>query len=83
MDATERLDETSHAVFESHMGGCPACKSYMDDYKKTVELGRYACAEPEGPVPEDAPPELIRAILEARRVGATPARVGSSQLPPA
>ena len=39
------------------------------EHVKTVELGRAACAEPEGPVPEDAPDELVRAILEARRAG--------------
>lgn len=63
------LDETARSVFDSHLGGCRACRSYMDDYVKTVELGRAACAEPEGPVPADAPEELVQAILQARRAG--------------
>jgi anti-sigma factor RsiW len=63
------LDETVRAVFDAHLGGCGACRGYMDDYVKTIELGRTACRDAEGPVPEDAPPELVRAILEARRAG--------------
>ena len=62
------LDETARAVFDSHLGGCRACRSYMDDYVKTVEIGR-ACCEPDAPVPDDAPAELVRAILEARGAG--------------
>jgi len=61
------LDETVRAVFDSHLGGCRACRAYMDDYQQTIELGRSACRDGDGPPPGDAPPELIRAILEARR----------------
>jgi anti-sigma factor RsiW len=63
------LDETVRAVFDAHLGGCRACRAYMDDYVKTIELERSACADAEGPVPEDVPAELVRAILEARRAG--------------
>lgn len=65
------LDETVRAVFDSHLGGCRACRGYMDAYVKTVEIGRAACCEPDGPVPDDAPAELIRAILEARGASKT------------
>ena len=34
--------------------------------RETVRLGRL-CADPEGPVPEDAPEELVSAVLAARR----------------
>ena len=61
------LDETARAVFESHLGGCRVCHSYLDDYKKTIELGRACCGAPAGPVPDDAPAELVAAILQARR----------------
>ena len=64
----DELDETTSAVFQAHLGGCRACRTYMDDYRKTVELGRVACTEPDGPVPEDAPEDLVQAILQARRV---------------
>ena len=61
------LDETVRAVFESHLGGCSLCHTYMDDYVMTIEIGRAVCTSPDGPVPSDAPPELVQAILQARR----------------
>lgn len=61
------LDAEARRVFESHVSGCPACLSYMEDYQKAVELGKCACKDDAGPVPEDAPRELVAAILAARR----------------
>ncbi|RIK63007.1 MAG: hypothetical protein DCC65_16550 [Planctomycetota bacterium] len=53
--------------FERHMGLCPSCVSYLRSYEETIRLGRKALCDPEGPVPQDAPEELIRAILAARK----------------
>jgi hypothetical protein len=39
----------------------------MKAYEKTVELGRCACKDEAGPVPADAPDDLVAAILEARK----------------
>ena len=64
----DELDESVRSVFEAHLGGCSKCMSYMESYQKTVELGRCACETDEGPVPLDAPEELVDAILAARRV---------------
>jgi anti-sigma factor RsiW len=61
------LDAEAHRVFESHLDGCPPCLAYLEDYKKTVELGKCACKDGTGPVPEDAPDDLVAAILEARK----------------
>jgi anti-sigma factor RsiW len=61
------LPDSQRSVFEEHMGDCPSCVTYLDTYRETVRLGRGICAEPEGPVPEDAPEDLVRAILAARR----------------
>ncbi len=55
------------SVFEEHIGACPPCLTYMDTYKETVALGKSLCDDPEGPVPEDAPEELVAAVLAARR----------------
>jgi anti-sigma factor RsiW len=63
----EELDAEARRVFESHLNGCPGCLGYMEDYKKTVKLGRCACKDEAGPVPKDAPRELVNAILEARK----------------
>lgn len=61
------LPARQHQVFEEHTGLCPPCKNYLDTYKETVQLGKSLCRDPEGPVPEDVPEELVRAILSARR----------------
>ena len=67
------LDATLPAVqlrtFREHMDECPGCESYLDTYRETVRLGKAACRDPEGPVPEDAPERLVRAILAARAAG--------------
>ncbi len=58
--------ERAHQLFESHLSMCPPCLAYLDSYKETIALGRSACADQDGPVPEDVPPELLRAVLAAR-----------------
>jgi len=52
--------------FEAHLARCPACASYLESYRETIRLGREAC-DPDGPVPEEVPEELVEAILAVRR----------------
>ena len=62
-------DEASaeqRATFEEHIRACPPCLTYLDQYKETVALGRAGCREPDGPVPEDVPEQLVQAVLAAR-----------------
>jgi anti-sigma factor RsiW len=67
MDYLEgELPEDSRSTFEEHIGFCPPCKAYLDTYKATVMIGQGVCADPEGPVPEDVPEQLVQAILLAR-----------------
>jgi anti-sigma factor RsiW len=61
------LEREAREVFEMHLGKCPSCMCYMDDYKKTIEVGKCVCEGENEPPPADAPPELVRAILEARK----------------
>lgn len=61
------LPEDQRRSFESHVADCPRCLEYLESYRKTVELGRACCADPEGPVPEEAPEALVQAVLRARR----------------
>ncbi len=61
------LAREQRSEFESHVGICPDCLHYLETYRETVRLGRSICAEPEGPVPEDVPEDLVRAVLAARR----------------
>ena len=60
------LDADPRRVFEEHMRLCPPCGVYLDTYRDTIRLGKLACKDDDGAVPEDVPEELVRAILAAR-----------------
>jgi anti-sigma factor RsiW len=71
MDYVEQdLAAGQRRIFEGHIEDCPSCGTYLETYRETVRLGRELCRHPEGPVPEDVPEELVRAILAARGRGA-------------
>jgi anti-sigma factor RsiW len=53
------------AEFERHLAVCAACRAYIRQYQAAVRLGKRAFDDPESA--EDAPEELIRAVLTARR----------------
>ena len=55
-------------AFEEHLRVCPPCVDYMKMYRATIELGKAACSGTAG-APPPMPPELKRAILEARQKG--------------
>ena len=54
--------------FQVHLDACTSCVNYLDGYRTTIELGKEAvdCDPGEAP-PDDVPPDLIEAILKARR----------------
>lgn len=63
------LDPRARAAFEEHIQACPPCRDYLDSYRRTVELAGTAWSPcgPDDAIPEDAPEELVHAVLEARR----------------
>ncbi len=52
--------------FERHLAVCPSCRAYLATYKTTLRLGKTAYDED---VIEDAPEDLIQAILKVQRGG--------------
>ncbi|MCL4212020.1 MAG: zf-HC2 domain-containing protein [Phycisphaeraceae bacterium] len=64
------LPEVERATFERHIGQCAPCKTYLDSYRKAIELGKAACCCGNLPTCDDVPESLIQAILAARRAGA-------------
>jgi anti-sigma factor RsiW len=64
------LPADERAEFEKHLAECPWCVAYLDSYRKTIVLAEaaFAGSEPGSP-PDDAPEELIQAILHARSRG--------------
>ena len=55
------------AEFDRHLGVCPSCMAYLDSYKKTVEMEQSVVAEMAEDPCADAPEELVRAVLKARK----------------
>jgi anti-sigma factor RsiW len=62
---TGDLPASVAALFERHLSRCPNCQTYLAQYRATVEAGRAAFDDPNAP--QDAPEELIQAILASRR----------------
>ena len=58
------LPPDTRSAFEEHLAACPDCVEYLRTYRDTIRLGRAAC---EDEVAGEAPEELVRAVLEARR----------------
>ena len=54
------LSPDRKSEFDSHLAVCPSCVAYLETYKETIRMAKSA----ELPV-EDAPDDLIRAILAA------------------
>lgn len=62
------LDRDVRRTFERHMGDCPDCEIYLETYRETIRLGKAClCDSPDDPVPEEAPDDLVQAILAARK----------------
>jgi anti-sigma factor RsiW len=61
------LSEAQRAVFEEHLGECPDCVAYLSSYEMTIRLSKTARAEACHHQCADAPEELIRAIIDARK----------------
>jgi anti-sigma factor RsiW len=54
------------AEFDRHLAVCPHCVDYLHGYRETLRLARAALAS-ESELAEQAPEELVTAILAARR----------------
>jgi anti-sigma factor RsiW len=62
----DRLPERQRHKFEWHLRLCSDCRRYMEAYKQTIALSRAAFSEPDAPVPEDVPEDLVKTILALR-----------------
>lgn len=62
----DELPDEQRLRFEEHLSVCPDCVRYLDGYRTTASLASRAF-DPDGPLPESVPEELIAGILAARR----------------
>ncbi|MGH7947694.1 MAG: anti-sigma factor family protein [Candidatus Binataceae bacterium] len=64
-DGDLQIDQ--RANFDRHLADCDECVKYLRDYEATIRAGKMAFKDPDAPVPDEVPDELVRAILTARR----------------
>lgn len=60
------LSSESKSDFERHLSRCESCRAYLQSYEQTIRASRAAMTEREDLL-EEAPEDLIQAILESRR----------------
>jgi predicted anti-sigma-YlaC factor YlaD len=53
------------ASFRRHLAVCTDCQSYLDTYRRTVDLCESMRRDAE--LPRDVPEDLVKAILQSRR----------------
>ena len=63
------LSSQSRAQFDHHLSLCTNCRKYLASYEETVKLGKRAFDDDAAALPADVPEDLVKAILEARRLG--------------
>ena len=62
------LSTRQRSVFELHLRLCRECREYLAAYQRTIEVGREAFKSADEALPDDVPEDLIKAILEARKL---------------
>lgn len=61
-----KIDAREIRRFEEHLQECPDCMAFLESYRLTRTLTERAFCVP-APVPAQVPPQLIQAILNARK----------------
>lgn len=59
------LPADARAEFERHLSLCESCVAYLATYRETIQISRMAAARKDDFL-DDAPEELIEAILQSR-----------------
>ena len=59
------LTEIQTEDFQRHLSVCPSCRAYLATYEETIRAGKQVMSYSDA-ANEDAPEELVRAILEIR-----------------
>jgi len=50
-----------------HLKMCRDCPKFVQQYQQTIALGKQAFEDPDGPVPESVPEDLINAAIAHQR----------------
>jgi hypothetical protein len=58
------------AEFEEHRSVCAGCVEYLTHCRDAVEMGKAVFRDADTALPTEVPPDLVAAILAARRTSA-------------
>jgi anti-sigma factor RsiW len=63
------LPEQQRAVFQEHLDRCKDCVDFVESFRATVRLEKESFCHPEEKPRAEPPPDLVNAILNARKHG--------------
>jgi anti-sigma factor RsiW len=63
---SNELPADQRAESERHLGVCPACVAYLQNYQATLSLEKAAFQDLDAAAPAELPEDLLRSILAAR-----------------
>lgn len=64
----DELTPKQKFIFEIHLKLCPECRDYLRAYQASMILAKSADFDPEDASLENVPEDLIKAVIEARKV---------------
>lgn len=63
----DNLQKNQKLIFTKHLNECPACKKYLENYKKSVQLSQSVFLSKHQADKQEIPEELVQAILAAKK----------------
>jgi anti-sigma factor RsiW len=59
------LTPPERQTFEEHLGACPPCVTYLETYRETVRVSRFACHANDETLCNTIPEQMVKAIVAA------------------
>lgn len=63
----DQLAEQQRSVFDLHLASCPACQTYLANYKEVLSASQKAYSDVDEQSCEKIPEALVQTILAAKK----------------